>query len=418
MADTYFGPYTGQDGSTQQSAMPKKIPGHEAPYRARGAMYRGVVVQTYTVDADGQTGGGSTTEAALQSSNLSQDAGPPAVYCDVLTYSILPGAKDRLLTRVLVSNNRGGLHNGRVWIPRPAQLNIGTGRRVSLDALGTISKSANPADLDGDHVLVGFMDDDLGLPVIISGIPHPSADIGNEQYSGGNRTKLRAVDGEPDYQRHNGVVYGVSGSGDFEVNTRSAHRPNYKSTGEEPDADGDTAATGNVTFELQPGAEFRVAGLAATITLRDDGTLDISSGTGDMVQTFRMKRSGEIELSQWPGNIQNETTSLIFTPDGNVELDLGRDLSEPPQYSKSVTIRAGTQSVTITNDATITVNGTYQLNSDDISLGNNATEAAVLGDQLRTILSALTVSTALGPSGTPINVADFQNFLAQIVKVA
>ena len=143
-------PITNPDGMTLQSAMPKHRPGFRETYRAGGLLVRGVVVQVYTVDDDGQVSGGTTDAAVLTSSNIASDAGPPAVYCDVLTYATMPGAKDRLLRRVLVSNGRGGIHSGRVWIPRPAQLNLGSGREVSLEALGTISKGANPADLDGD----------------------------------------------------------------------------------------------------------------------------------------------------------------------------------------------------------------------------------------------------------------------------
>jgi phage gp45-like len=42
----------------------------------------------------------------------------------------------------------------------------------------------------------------------------------------------------------------------------------------------------------------------------------------------------------------------------------------------------------------------------------SAAQAMVLGNQLQTILGALTVPTAMGPSGTPLNAANFPNFLS------
>lgn len=42
----------------------------------------------------------------------------------------------------------------------------------------------------------------------------------------------------------------------------------------------------------------------------------------------------------------------------------------------------------------------------------NANQAYVLGDMLKTILEALTVPTAMGPSGTPLNAATFAQFLS------
>jgi hypothetical protein len=44
--------------------------------------------------------------------------------------------------------------------------------------------------------------------------------------------------------------------------------------------------------------------------------------------------------------------------------------------------------------------------------GEAAAEAQVLGNTLKTILEQLTVTTAMGPSGTPINAAQFSQFLS------
>ena len=52
-----------------------------------------------------------------------------------------------------------------------------------------------------------------------------------------------------------------------------------------------------------------------------------------------------------------------------------------------------------------------------IEIGEDATEALVLGDNLNTALSALTVPTAFGPSGPPINAGTFGQHLSPKGKV-
>jgi hypothetical protein len=57
--------------------------------------------------------------------------------------------------------------------------------------------------------------------------------------------------------------------------------------------------------------------------------------------------------------------------------------------------------------------GSVTINSTAVKIGAaTAAQAVVLGNQLQTILGALTVPTAMGPSGTPINAANFPNFLS------
>lgn len=52
-----------------------------------------------------------------------------------------------------------------------------------------------------------------------------------------------------------------------------------------------------------------------------------------------------------------------------------------------------------------------------IETGEGATEAQVLGNKLNTNLSAITVPTAFGPSGPPINAATFGQHLSSKAKV-
>jgi len=57
------------------------------------------------------------------------------------------------------------------------------------------------------------------------------------------------------------------------------------------------------------------------------------------------------------------------------------------------------------------------LTSDLMQIGGSgATQPFVRGTDLKTALSALTVPTGVGPSGTPINAANFDSFLSTTIK--
>jgi hypothetical protein len=97
---------------------------------------------------------------------------------------------------------------------------------------------------------------------------------------------------------------------------------------------------------------------------------------------------------------------------------------------KEVRIRhSGGATIRIDNDGNIEITNS---SGKTVYVGSDASEAAVLGDTLKGLLdelidaiAALTVPTSVGPSGTPVNVAQFQaikarwqRFLSTTVKVA
>jgi hypothetical protein len=118
-----------------------------------------------------------------------------------------------------------------------------TGSGIDLDNL------TNPGELDGDHVLVGFMDDNLQAPVILRGIPHPSSDEGNADRAPGRRLKLKVADGDPDFLKHHGSFYGLDGDGGFLADTRFANDGTLNSDGTEKDP-GTANGAGNQVFRL------------------------------------------------------------------------------------------------------------------------------------------------------------------------
>jgi hypothetical protein len=166
---------------------------------AGGLLLRGVVTATYVTDDAGHP----------QAEN---DKSPPiAVYCDVLVYSAIAGARWFGLRQVLVTQESGGMHSGRIWKPRA----------TSKDLLGKLDPegSPNPAYMDGDHVLIGFLDDCLDYPIILRAVPHPSMDFKQEDAALGRRMRLKAEDGDPNFWRHHGAYWGADKLGNFLVDT-------------------------------------------------------------------------------------------------------------------------------------------------------------------------------------------------------
>jgi hypothetical protein len=181
--------------------------------RSRGLLVRGVVVATYVLD---------------DPDHPRADDDPVATYCDVLAYSIVSGLGTRLIPKALVGQEFRGLHDGRIRKPRAAQFDI-TDNTMDLDA------STNPANLDGDHVLVGFMDDMMNQPVILGAIPHPGLDPGNLEKTEGHRLSLKLIDGDPDFFKHHGSYHGINTDGDHIIDTTFANTGELNDDGSEQD---------------------------------------------------------------------------------------------------------------------------------------------------------------------------------------
>jgi len=200
-------------GTRIQSGVPVKKVSSDGIH-ARGLLLRGVVMATYVTDD-------TTHPQADDSFGV-----PSAVYCDVLVYASIPGQRWFTLGKVLVTQNRGGLHRGDLWKPRATTANI----------LGDWNEyeGSNPAYFDGDHVLVGFLNDSLQQPIILRGLPHPSRDVGNGDYDIGKRMKLKLVDGDPEFSKHHGVYWGVDDGGNFIVDTTFGNDGSIDGDGKEP----------------------------------------------------------------------------------------------------------------------------------------------------------------------------------------
>ena len=229
-----FGTMTVGTGFRYQSAVPTQAAASSGFNRANGLLLRGVVVKTYEVD-------NPQHPMVLDT--------PVAIYCDVLTYSGPTGVRWRGLTNVLVSQEIGGMQRGSIWKPRATTMNI---NNLAVD----VDSGPQPSTWDGDHVLVGFMDDSLSQPVILRGIPHPSSDAMNELKPIGNRMSLKLLDGDPSFWKHHGSFFGVEDVGDFVVDTTQANTGMLLPGGQEmpPPVDG----TGSQLYNLPKDAKYSI----------------------------------------------------------------------------------------------------------------------------------------------------------------
>jgi hypothetical protein len=241
---TYEGAVVGA-GTRIQAGVPSGPA--EARRSARGLLLRAVVLKTYVLDSKGHP----RMEWATRASGA-----PTAVYCDVLAMPDQPGQRWVSLHGVLVSQpGPSGIHRGRMWRPRPSSKDL-SGPTAELD------QTTNPAALDGDHVLVGFLGNDLDQPIILASLPHPLQDNGHSTGPAGQRLRLLEADGDPDLTRHHGVAWGVNNDGDWQVDSSRATRGEIDALGAEPAPP--TDGRGAQTHSLPKDAKFKVVLLDMT----------------------------------------------------------------------------------------------------------------------------------------------------------
>jgi len=207
---------------------------------AKGLLLRGVVIATYVID-----------DKDYPDPAVTDTAEPVAVYCDILCYTSIPGTRWIPLPKVMVSQDKGSMHNGRVWKPKAATIDV-LGNKLQVDG------ETNPANFNGDHVLVGFLDGNKNQPIILGGIPHPSHNIGNLERSKGHRNRLKVADGDPDFFKHHGTFYGVDTNGDWLTDTTFANDGTLDSTGHEadPPTDGKGAQKALLPKDAEKRAEW------------------------------------------------------------------------------------------------------------------------------------------------------------------
>jgi len=209
------------------------------------SVVRGVVMATYFAD-DTNT----DTQQALTTREFSDNGKITAVRCDVLTY----GKRFRTFMRdVPVAQKRHGLNDYTgLWIPKATSVDLSTGEPIREGGEEGIPPS-DPRDMDGDHVLVEFLEGDIQQPFIRDVLPHP-------------RTFFRqlAAAGPTRESRFRGVITKIDKDGNVFLDTTRSNSgalnlvPVNEKGAETPALD---TSHGNVTLQMNHNAVLTVNGV-------------------------------------------------------------------------------------------------------------------------------------------------------------
>lgn len=293
------------------------FPTKDVDVRAEGRMFRGVVVATYVPGS-----GESQVVQGFPTTTVRH------VYCDVLVYSRLPTYHGSVLTNVLVAQDMG-MHDGRLWIPRAATVDI-SGNPLDLS-------TSDPHALDGDHVLVGFLEDDWSKPIVLGRMPHPRMGLGNEELTDvGHSMRANVSDGQPDFRKHRGAYYGVDADGNVFIDATRAHDGAYTSEGKETPKD--EAGYGGVTIRANREESFTVVGVNsdnsdegfrsalssgdANLRLDDLQQINVHADGADTVVTVNRDAAGAVVVRTTP---TGETYVDAPRPSGLMRVSVGSD---------------------------------------------------------------------------------------------
>ena len=211
-----------RDGSILQSGMRTLSAGnYQDPDNTAGWITRAVVLQTYYPAEDERPVFASFSQKC--------------VLCDVRTY----GRYSREFSKVPVLQNVHGLFDEDIYIPRPSTQDIEGG-----DWRGIGSSSGTPTaaeNLDGDHVLLGFLENDPAQPVILPyQLAHP-----NSRYA------PQAADGRVRRFRFNGVVIAWDKDSNLTIDATEASNAALGDKGAEQSASG---VGGKITLVTSDGS--------------------------------------------------------------------------------------------------------------------------------------------------------------------
>lgn len=235
-----YGLFATKDGNLLQSGVySRPANAYHEPNNTQGWITRAVVLQVYYPEDDDLSG---WTSGGLQR----------AITCDVRTY----GAYSRELTRIPVLQLNHGLWDQNVYIPRAARVNITGG-----DFVPRPSKTKGPTaaeDLDGDHVLIAFLDNHPDQAVILPySLPHPKSNYSPTKADG----RVRRI-------RHNGALIEFDKDGNLGIDATGAAKPDLKKDGSE---DSNSGTGGQITISTTDGSN------KTSIHLNEQGQLLLGS---------------------------------------------------------------------------------------------------------------------------------------------
>ena len=204
-----------QTGRTIKSGLNLHEEGQQDVYTPRGTIYRAVVLRTFATNDPVRTEGQRKDSTRLYE-----------IECDILLTRALVHK-----LRVPVMQRSHGVNDADLWKPRPSTRVIGTaGLSITRTSLrGTPSQlPPNLEDLDGDQVLVQFIEGDPEKPIIVGAMSHSKTKrlvIEGSGWSPG--TGGASTRGTPElderYERYRGTEIRINDNGDMLWDTVAAN---------------------------------------------------------------------------------------------------------------------------------------------------------------------------------------------------
>lgn len=229
------------DGSVVQAGV---YTGDRTHDHALGTIVRAVVLATYYADDPGWDDRPWARGAVK------------GVCCDVRTY----GRQTRVLTRVPVLQPQHGVHDHDWWIPRPSRQSLADpATTMAGESAGGVTATA-AHDLDGDHVLLAFLEGDWAQPIILpASLGHPAS----AHRITADRGRVREI-------RHHGVTIALDDAGNVTVDATGAAKEQLGPQGAEQSAIG----TGGGTITLRTKT---ITGQTCQMVLAPDGTATLDA---------------------------------------------------------------------------------------------------------------------------------------------
>jgi len=251
-------------GAVIQAGLDVRRPLERAnPYTPRLGIYRAVVL---------------ATRAPL----LNDGANNPDVYrpirveCDVLLVR-----SQVYLTAVPVLQANHGINNAQPWVPKPTTRTITGNRPLNFNVRSSRGQfvGAVPGfdDLDGDHVVVQFVEGDPDHPLITGALSHERSNrivrVGDGWDEGSSGSERGAPEQGEFYVHHKGAELRINNDGEVLLDTVGAYT--------EPDTEAPTSDKGQVRIRLKDELRF---------TVECDGT--------DVLEVFRDGTGVHIHLGE------------------------------------------------------------------------------------------------------------------------
>ena len=251
------------------------------------------------------------------------------------------------------------------------------------------------SDQDGSIVLIQCLDN-IGSKALVTGcLMHPDRD-----------TNITTTDPQL-YGEYNGVAVQVNTDGSTSLIFNGA-----------TDSKGDVIddSQNSTTVQISKTGTVNLLDANGTMISTDEnGSVQILTSNGNLV--FLNNDDNEISINQKDGNVigMNSTgvtisdatgKQIIAIDDSTVQLTSGGTMVE---QSTGHTINSGSVNISGLGGIKIKdhIGGEVNIKNGMVAIGNSTAELLDLFNQTLTALQSLSVATALGPSGPPINVAQF-----------